>query len=139
MHEIDILSQHVSVSDIRVEAYIGVHAHERLHRQLLSISVRLSLVPPETDDLGGTIDYNRIVDECRSLADVGISLIEIFVRRLAEALIAYPGVLRAEVSVEKRGALANGMAGAAIVMVRQPCRATLLRAEDAPLPMRQPA
>lgn len=118
MPEVNILSQTVTVSDIRVEAYIGVHAHEKHHRQLLSISVCLSLSPPESDDLAATIDYNRIVEECRALADVGIALIETFVRRLAEALIGYAGVRRAEVSVEKRGALANGMAGAAIVLAK---------------------
>lgn len=139
MHDIEIVSQTVSVSDIRVEAYIGVHAHERLHRQLLSISVRLSLVPPDSDDLAETIDYNRVVDECRVLADVGISLIEIFVRRLAEALIGYRGVLRAEVSVEKRGALANGMAGAAVVLARQAHEAPQVGTPVARRTMRVPA
>lgn len=139
MYDVEVVSQTVSVSDIRVEAYIGVHAHERLHRQLLSISVRLSLVPPETDDLAETIDYNRVVDECRVLADVGISLIEIFVRRLAEALLGYRGVLRAEVSVEKRGALANGMAGAAIVLARQAHETPLARTPAPRQAMRLPA
>lgn len=111
-----IVSQTVSVDDIRVEAFIGVHAHERLHRQSLNISVRLTIDPPLSDDLAATLDYNRIVDECRALADEGIALIETFVHRLAHRLIGYAGVRRSEVRVEKRGALANGMAGAAIVL-----------------------
>lgn len=118
MADARLVSQSVSVDDIRVEAFIGVHAHERLHRQSLNISVTLIIDPPLSDDLAATVDYNLIVDECRALADEGISLIETFVHRLAHRLIACAGVRRAEARVEKRGALANGMAGAAIVLER---------------------
>ena len=118
MPDPQIVWQTVSVSDIRVEAYIGVHAHEKLCRQMLSISVCLTITAPDADILSETIDYKRIAEECRLLADVDIALIEIFVRRLAEALIILERVQRVEVSVEKRGALANGMAGAAILLVK---------------------
>ena len=118
MADARLVSQSVSVDDIRVEAFIGVHAHERLHRQSLNISVTLIIDSPLSDDLAATVDYNLIVDECRTLADEGIALIETFVHRLAHRLIACTGVRRAEVRVEKRGALANGMAGAAIVLER---------------------
>lgn len=118
MADARLVSQSVSVDDIRVEALIGVHAHERLHRQSLNISVTLIIDPPLSDDLTATVDYNLIVDECRALADEGISLIETFVHRLAHKLIGCAGVRRAEVRVEKRGALANGIAGAAIVLER---------------------
>lgn len=125
MPDARLVSQSVSVDDIRVEALIGVHAHERLHRQSLNVSVTLFIDPPLSDELAATVDYNLVVDECRALADEGIALIETFVHRLAYRLIECAGVRRAEVRVEKRGALANGMAGAAIVLEREQSRPAL--------------
>lgn len=110
--------QTVRVDDIRIEAFIGVHGHEKNRRQSLIVDVRLDIRPPGQDSITETIDYNIIVDLCRSLADEGIALIEIFARRLAQALIENMRVLRAEVIVTKPGALPNGTAGTSATLTR---------------------
>ena len=113
-----IARQCVAVDDIRIEAFIGVHGHERDRRQSLIVAVELDIIAPATDGIGDTIDYNRVVEACRVLADEGIALIETFSRRLAEGLMADPRVLKAAVQVTKPGALPNGVARASVLMVR---------------------
>lgn len=113
-----IVRQCVAVDDIRIEAFIGVHGHERDRRQSLIVAVELDIIAPPTDTIGDTIDYNRVAQECRVLADEGIALIETFSQRLAEALMSDPRVLKAAVLVTKPGALPNGVARASVIMVR---------------------
>ena len=115
-----LLRQTVSVEDIRIEAFIGVHAHEHDRRQSLIVAVELEIAAPESDTIADTIDYNRIVAECRALADEGIALIETFARRLGETLISDLRVASAMVSVTKPGALPNGLASASALIIRVP-------------------
>lgn len=110
--------QELRVRDIRVAADIGVHAHEIGRPQLLAVDVRLSIIPPSKDQLGETIDYNRIVEYAVELGGMRLSLIETFARRLGEACLATPGVLEADVTVEKPGALPNGLASSRVVLKR---------------------
>ncbi|MBC2667882.1 dihydroneopterin aldolase [Novosphingobium piscinae] len=112
------LRQTIAVSDIRVEAFIGVHGHELDRRQSLVIGATLGVVPPDGDTIASTIDYNRVVELSRSLAEQGIGLIETFARRLGEELLAEPRVLQVEVVVVKPGALPNGTARATASLVR---------------------
>ena len=118
MHDDLLTRQCVSVDDIRIEAFIGIHGHEKNRRQSLIIGARLDIVPPKQDAIAETIDYNAIVEHCRALADEGISLIETFATRLARALIADPRVLRAAVTVTKPGALPNGTASTNVVLAQ---------------------
>jgi dihydroneopterin aldolase len=113
-----VVRQTVVVEDIRVEAFIGVHGHEKDRRQSLIVGVELEIVSPGSDSVGETIDYNRIVDCCRKLSDRGIGLIETFARQLGEELFTDRRVLRAQVSVTKPGALPNGVARATASLVR---------------------
>ena len=115
-----VLRQTVVVEDIRVEAYIGVHGHEKDRRQSLILAVELEIVAPGHDSIADTIDYNRIVDSCRKLSERGIGLIETFARQLGEELLADRRVLRAQVSVTKPGALPNGVARATAILVQSP-------------------
>lgn len=111
--------QTVCVDDIRIEAFIGVHGHEKHRRQSLIVAVELELDPPMADTLASTIDYNRIAEACRELADQGISLIEVFASRLAYMLVADQRVQRASISITKPGALPNGIARATAELIRQ--------------------
>ena len=115
-----VVRQTVVVDDIRVEAFIGVHGHEKDRRQSLIVAVELEIVAPGHDSIAETIDYNRIVGCCRELSDRGIGLIETFARKLGEELLAEQCVLRAQVSVTKPGALPNGVARATAILVQSP-------------------
>ena len=118
LRQATVLRQTVAVDDVRVEAFIGVHGHEKNRRQSLIVAVELEVLAPEGDTIADTIDYNRIVDTCRKLADHGIGLIETYARQLGEALLADQRVLRAEVTVAKPGALPNGVARTTVTMVQ---------------------
>lgn len=107
---------HVCVRDMRIPADIGVFAHEIGRAQPLVVSVRLALLVVTEDQLTETIDYNRIVDAALALGQQRIALIETFARRLAGICLAWPGVLEAEVTVEKPGALINGVAATRSVL-----------------------
>ena len=103
-------------------ADIGVHAHEIGARQPLLVSAILTIAMPQHDALIETFDYARIVSLAEALAEQRIQLIETFARRLSEACLAHPAVLRAEIQVEKPRALANGLAGTRIVLeMNNPC------------------
>lgn len=110
--------QEVLVSNLHVAAFIGVHAHELGRRQSLVLHVRLGIASVTDDVLTQTIDYNHVVDAAQALADQSIALIEVFGQRLAAACLEHPAVQRAEVLVEKPGALLHAMAAARTVMER---------------------
>lgn len=110
--------QQVLVSNLQLAADIGVYAHEIGRRQSLIVHVVLDIVPAAGDLLSGTIDYNVIVDTARTLADERIALIETFGQRLAAVCMAHPSVERAEVLVEKPGALHHALAASRTVLER---------------------
>lgn len=112
--------QQVMVSNLQLAADIGVHAHEIGRRQSLVVHVTLDIQLAAGDTLARTIDYNLIVDAARALADERIALIETFGQRLAAACMAQPAVRRADVLVEKPGALHHAMAAARTVLERSP-------------------
>ncbi len=113
-----VVLQEVLVSDLQVAAHIGVHAHELGRRQSLTVNVRLAIESPSDDLLGQTIDYNMVVEAAQALADQRIALIETFGQRLAATCLQHPAVFRAEVLVEKPGALHLALAAARTVMER---------------------
>lgn len=110
--------QEVLVSDMRLAAFIGVHAHELGRRQSLVVHARLEIEPVEEDLLAQTIDYNQVVAAAETLAEQRIALIETFGQRLAAACLVFPSVRRAEILVEKPGALNHAMAAARTVIER---------------------
>lgn len=114
-----VIQQKICVDDIRVEAFIGVHGHEKNRRQSLIVAVELEIASPAGDAIADTIDYNQVIAECRILADEGIGLIETFARLLGEALMTDRRVLRADISVAKPGALPNGVARARATLARR--------------------
>lgn len=111
--------QEVQVSDLRLAAFIGVHAHELGRRQSLVVHVRLGIETVADDVLAQTIDYNRVVEAAQGLADERIALIETFGQRLATACLEHLAVQRVEVLVEKPGALNHAMAAARTVIERR--------------------
>jgi dihydroneopterin aldolase len=112
------LLQEVLVSNLQLAAHIGVHAHELGRRQSLVIHVRLAIEPQFDDLLSQTIDYNLVVEAAQALADQRIALIETFGQRLALSCLEHPAVHRAEVLVEKPGALHHALAAARTIIER---------------------
>lgn len=108
----------VSVRDLPVMADIGINPEEIGQRQPLVISVALSVAWRDEDSITTTVDYRRIAQAVQTLADQRIGLIESFAQRLADQCAAFPGVVRASVTVDKPRALSAGLASVTAVSVR---------------------
>jgi dihydroneopterin aldolase len=109
----------VFVRALTVQAEIGVHAHERGRRQPLIVDVEIDVdAAPGWRTIRETVNYDRIVQHARGLADSGhILLVETFAWRLAHACLGEARALRTRVRVEKPDALASGAATAGVEVV----------------------
>jgi dihydroneopterin aldolase len=111
----------VFVKGLKIEAQIGVHAHELGRAQPLILEVELDVPVAGAQDLSDTLNYEMIGEAARAIAAEGhIGLVETFAERVAHACLADPRVTRARVRVEKPLALAPHAeaAGVEITLVR---------------------
>jgi dihydroneopterin aldolase len=108
----------VSVQRLAISAHIGIVAEERQVRQQLIIDTCLLIQPPRADAITDTFDYRVVEAAAVSLGEQPIELIETFARRLAQACLAHPNVVEANITIEKPAALANGRAAVQIAMRR---------------------
>ena len=116
-----VVGAKVFVRGLKVEAEIGVYAHEHGRRQPLVIDVELDAAVAGAERLADTLNYETVASAARDLAESGHwQLVETFAERLAEAMFADPRVSRARVRIEKPLALAPvaEAAGVEIVIVR---------------------
>lgn len=115
----EVRSCSISVRDLVVMADIGINREEIGRRQQLRLSVRLLVREVASDAIGATVDYRDVVRHAEALARERVALIETFARRLAAACLGEPGVIEAEVVVDKPAALPNGLASTRIVLSRR--------------------
>ena len=111
----------VFVRALRIEAEVGVHAHEKGRRQPLVVDVELDVAATTGDHLADTFNYEAVLAHAQAIvADGHFKLIETFAERLARALLDDSRVSRARVRVEKPEALAPHAAagGAEIILTR---------------------
>jgi dihydroneopterin aldolase len=98
----------IFISELPIHCIIGVHPHERSSRQLLFVSVELTLDSNRagaTDELTETLDYTTIAREVEQCAVNGrFRLIETLAQRLADALLQAP-IERVQVEIRKPAAL----------------------------------
>ena len=105
----------VFVRALRIEAEIGVHAHEHGRRQPLILDVELDVDAADCRHIADTVNYETIVAKARALAEAGhMKLVEAFAEGLAHGLLDDPRVRRARVRVEKPEALAPDAAAAGV-------------------------
>lgn len=110
----------VFVRALRVEAEIGLHAHEQGRRQPLIVDVELDLTGEPWRSVHATVDYEKILAHARAVAEEGHTLlVETFAWRLALACLREAGVTRARVRVEKPLALAPHAEGAGVEVVAE--------------------
>lgn len=116
-----IVGAKIFVRALKIEAEVGVYAHERGMTQPLIVDVELDVTTVHAERLSQTVNYETIAAAARDLAAEGhIELVEMFAERLAERCLADPRVTRARVRVEKPMALAPQAqaAGVEITAVR---------------------
>jgi dihydroneopterin aldolase len=112
--------QRVFVRGLRLEAEIGVHAHEHGRTQPLLVDVELDVELAGLALLADTLNYETIVTHARAVLAAGhLELVETFADRLARACLADPRVRRVRVRAEKPDALAEADgAGFEVVLER---------------------
>ena len=116
-----IVMTKIFVTGLKVEAQIGVYAHEKGRAQPLVVDVELDVPAAGIERLADTVNYEMIGNAARDIAASGhIGLVEAFAERLARACLTDPRVMRARVRVEKPSALAPHAtaAGVEITVVR---------------------
>lgn len=96
----------VFIRGLRINARIGVHAHERGRHQPLIVDVELTLRDHAIHALADTVDYDHIVARALANADVGhVELVEEYVERLAKDFLDDPRVRTVRVRAEKPEAI----------------------------------
>ncbi len=110
----------VFVRGLRIEAHIGVHAHERGRSQPLILEVEIELDNPRVERLSDTINYERVVELAVALAAKGhVDLVEEYAERLGLALLEDPKARRVRVRIDKPLALEPAeAAGCEAIFVR---------------------
>ena len=94
------------IDRLRVQASVGILDHELLSRQALLISVGIEMPQastlPEADSVQHVIDYRQLRDVAQQEAQAGhINMLETLAGRIAQRLLALPGVGRVRVRVVK--------------------------------------
>ena len=116
-----IVMTKIFVTGLKVEAQIGVYAHEKGRAQPLVVDVELDVPAAGVEKLSDTVNYEMVGEAARAIVAEGhIGLVEAFAERLARACLTDPRVTRARVRVEKPLALAPhaAAAGVEITVVR---------------------
>jgi dihydroneopterin aldolase len=112
----------IFVRGAKIEAEVGVYAHEYGRSQPLVLDVSLELTPHPVEHIAETVNYERVVEMAKALAASGhFKLIETFAERLAYSLLDDPMVARVRVRVEKPEALAPAAeaAGVEVTLARR--------------------
>lgn len=94
----------IVVRNLEILLSIGVHDREKVAPQRLLVSVEATIPGDrdEGDDVGSTLDYDRICAFIRSLSlRPHVELQETVARRVLEFTLALPGVSRARVETRK--------------------------------------
>ena len=94
------------IDRLRVQASVGILDHELLSRQALLISVGIEMPQastlPEADSVQHVLDYRQLRDVAQQEAQAGhINMLETLAGRIAQRLLALPGVGRVRVRVVK--------------------------------------
>ncbi|MEO7152264.1 MAG: dihydroneopterin aldolase [Burkholderiaceae bacterium] len=94
------------VDRLRVQASVGILDYELLSKQqlLISLAVEMPHAPtlPEADTVHHVLDYRQLRDAAHEEAQAGhINMLETLAGRIAQRLLALPGVALARVRVVK--------------------------------------
>jgi dihydroneopterin aldolase len=110
----------VFVRGLRIDAHIGVHAHERGRLQPVIVDVELELDDRRIEGIADTVDYDEVAGWARRTAEVGhLDLVEHYAERLGQACLDDPRVRSVRVRIEKPEALRGAQAaGCEAVFVR---------------------
>ncbi|MBT3941161.1 MAG: dihydroneopterin aldolase [Chloroflexi bacterium] len=99
----------IHITGLRVECIIGINDWERVTKQEVVIDITLYAdltKPGESDDIEDTVNYRDISKSIQAHVEASsYGLIEAMARNIATICLEPEAVIRADVSVQKPGAL----------------------------------
>ena len=99
----------IHIRDLAARCIVGINPDERVNKQDVVINLTLHAdlrKAGRTDDIADTVDYKAVKQKVLALVEgSSFMLVERLAEAIAETCLAQPGVLRAEVLVEKPAAL----------------------------------
>ena len=121
----DVPADRIHIRDLCARCIVGVNPEERVKPQDVVIQLTLHADcrrAGQSDDIHDTVDYKALKDHVLGMVEgSSFFLLERLAERIAEICLAHAGVVRAEVTVDKPGALRFARSVAVqIVRDRQP-------------------
>jgi len=115
-----ILSRHIFVEGLCLDAHIGVRDQEKGLSQPIEIDVIIEIGTDLVSHLSQTYNYESVEHIARKLLDTGhIDLVEDLAERMGSEILKDPQVRTIEITVRKPKALTCAhAAGCTIVMVK---------------------
>ncbi|MDD5623906.1 MAG: dihydroneopterin aldolase [Candidatus Peribacteraceae bacterium] len=98
------MSHRIAIDSLELWTHIGVPEEERACEQRVLVSLEITcagLEPPDADDLEGMVDYERVVQDLRLLAQEERLTIERLAEDIAAVILGHDAVESVTVSVQK--------------------------------------
>jgi dihydroneopterin aldolase len=115
-----LISRHIFVEGLKLEAAIGIHDHELGRTQPLLVDAVIEIGLHAIHSLKDTLNY-ELVEKCALglIAAGHIGLVETFAEDLGRALLGFDGVKSVEINVRKPEALTRADAAGCSVYLAQ--------------------
>lgn len=100
----------VFIHDLELEAFIGVHAHEKLRPQRIRLGIELSVREEGeiADDIRNVVSYETVIKRVERIVAQGhVHLVETLAERIARDCLTDDRVVSARIRVEKPDIIAN--------------------------------
>jgi len=115
-----LISRHVFVEGLKLEAAIGIHDHEVGRTQPLVVDAVIEVGLNTIDSLKDTLNYEVVEKSAISLIEKGhIGLVETFAEDLGRMILTFEMVKSVEISVRKPEALKYADAAGCTIYLAQ--------------------
>jgi FolB domain-containing protein len=106
----------ICIEDLRVRAYLGVHASEQEAPREIPVYLEFEYESPGSDSLAEAVDYRAVRDKVLSAVENRrFALVEIMAKTILDAVKTEPRIVRILVRVSKTKALKEAKCVSAIV------------------------
>lgn len=103
----------IRLRDLRAASLVGIYERERAAPQPIIVHVEMAVdaaAAIATDDLAHAVDYEAVATRVRDVAaDARFYLLEPLTQAILDAVLAFPGVQRATVRVQKPQAIPDAL------------------------------
>ena len=104
-NNITINKYFVQITNLIVDARIGIHIHEKKSKQPIRINIKINITPPKKfrdDSIKNVIDYEKIVNGVKNLVIIEhTNLVEVLAQKIANLCLTYKVANSATIKIEK--------------------------------------